>query len=488
MLKKIFLFGLLALLGLVSAVQAATLDATNNGATEDSFYPATWDNLVLDFTLKQTGATADDTLLALTLKNNGSARNDFEITVVKLWSDAASTGWQGWGYDTLVATASYSGDYWYFDNLRVVMPTAGLRLFVTLDVRSSITTKKTVNFYIPELTDSNGNGLYNSGDQGIFTASGINGPTSSFSNEKLQSISNNNYDVWPPEAVITNIKSGDVLTGAASFTVKGEARDQGSSKLEWVKVGIGQNENNLTWSNVSDTGNNYATWEYNWQNSTPGSYVLATQARDSSGNLSNISYQINNLTVTAPPPEPEHYSNGDLVQAKDSTTIYSISGGKKCLIPTDAIFASWGYDRAKVKADQNNGLGQLAVGEAVKFRDGSLVKSDGSKVYVISEGKKRWITSGEIFTGLGYKWSKIYVTTDVELNNYPLGIDVNNTYAHPMGTIVKYTTYPEVFLLDSGQRRHIVDEATFNGLGYLWDSLIVVPDWEYYPDGKEITL
>jgi hypothetical protein len=214
---------------------------------------------------------------------------------------------------------------------------------------------------------------------------------------------------------------------------------------------------------------------------------LATQSRDEAGNLSRVSYPLT-VTVTAPPPELENFSEGTLVRAKDSASVYLITGGKKCLVPNDAIFSSWGYQWSKVVDDSNNNLSRYPEGLALKFRDGYLIKGSGSKVYVISESKKRWITSGALFTGLGYQWNKINVISDSDLNSYSDGLDINNSYTHPMGTLIKYATYPQVFLLENGKRRHIANEATFLGLGYQWANIIIIPDWEYYPDGVEIAI
>mgnify|MGYP001607571508 CR=1 FL=1 len=78
--------------------------------------------------------------------------------------------------------------------------------------------------------------------------------------------------------------------------------------------------------------------------------------------------------------------------------------------------------------------------------------------------------------------------TATHTNAYLVGEPLTVTYRHPNGTLIKYQTYPEVYLLDKGSRRHIANETAFLGLGYHWSAMVTVPDWEQYPDGTEIQL
>jgi len=121
------------------------------------------------------------------------------------------------------------------------------------------------------------------------------------------------------------------------------------------------------------------------------------------------------------------------------------------------------------------------------IQSGSLVKAaDSARVYVISDHAKRWITSAEVFTGLGYNWANIKTVSAAELSVYPEGDPITVTYRHPNGTLLKYQTYPEVYRLENGQRRHIANSTVFTNLGYQWGWIVTVPDWEQYPDGTEI--
>lgn len=62
------------------------------------------------------------------------------------------------------------------------------------------------------------------------------------------------------------------------------------------------------------------------------------------------------------------------------------------------------------------------VGNPVIFNDGELVKAhDHPEVFVISNGMKRPILSGEDFEALGYHWDNIISTTAKALSLHPLG-------------------------------------------------------------------
>ncbi|MFA6534252.1 MAG: hypothetical protein WCT37_03705 [Patescibacteria group bacterium] len=490
-MKKLY-FGLAALLSFLAVSPA--LGATgvlNNEVTTDYYYPGTWNNLALDFTLQhQSGATGEaDTLNTLTVKNNGAARNGFEITAVKLWADGGLPGWQGWGVDQEVATGSFFNDSWYFNGLRLAIPAGGQRLFITVDIKNYIEARKTVQLYLPALNDDNSNSVYDLGETGIFMTSGVNGPALPVFNTETSAVSTTITDLWAPQAIITNLTEQQSLTVAAggNYLITGEARDQGRGHTASVSLGIGASEASLVWGEAVNTGVDFSTWSYDWQKIEAGSYIIKIKSSDDSHNLSAES---SGLTVKMPAVEAPivavTLADGVLAQTTVGGSIYLIKGGQKCLIASDAIFNSWGYDQAKVVTVD---LNAYADGEPVKFRDGYLIKGADAKVFVVSEGGKRWIGDGAVFEGLGYRWNKINLVTEAQLATYPAGADITKAYIHPAGTLIKYATYPEVFLLTAdGKRRHIANETTYLGLGYHWDNIITVPDWEYYPDGAEITL
>ncbi len=64
----------------------------------------------------------------------------------------------------------------------------------------------------------------------------------------------------------------------------------------------------------------------------------------------------------------------------------------------------------------------FVLGEPIKFRDGTLIKSkQRSTVYLVSAGKKLPIADPETFVVLGYHWSEIVSVPDEHLSLYEIG-------------------------------------------------------------------
>lgn len=67
-------------------------------------------------------------------------------------------------------------------------------------------------------------------------------------------------------------------------------------------------------------------------------------------------------------------------------------------------------------------LAALPVGDPYRVRDGELVQVAKEKaVYVIENGVRRPIPSGEVFEELGWKWKNIVVLPETLLKQYPIG-------------------------------------------------------------------
>jgi hypothetical protein len=101
------------------------------------------------------------------------------------------------------------------------------------------------------------------------------------------------------------------------------------------------------------------------------------------------------------------YPTGQLVQDKATGGVYYAEAGVKHPLWDKALLAAnyKGEKLIKLGADE---LGGLEVGEPVKFRDGTLVRStDDATVFVISAGKKLPIMTEETFVAFGYDWDKI---------------------------------------------------------------------------------
>ena len=183
------------------------------------------------------------------------------------------------------------------------------------------------------------------------------------------------------------------------------------------------------------------------------------------------------------------YVGGSLLRANDSEKVYLIENGKKRWITSSAAFALNGYKWNDVVLVISKELGLYKNGEDIVVselkKDGSLIKDSGNKVYLIENGKKRWITTAEIFISNGYNWNDIITIFNEELDLYPNG---ENIYMNiEDGSLVKSNS-AKVYLIENGKKRWITAAEVFVSNGYNWTDVITVSEegLEQYEEGEEI--
>jgi len=281
----------------VLASTLSVVDFVNNEAPSAYFYSQEFDKLVLDITIPSGIIGQEDKLSALTIKNNGTARERDDITKFKLWKDAGDPGFQGMGKDEELGTFIYYGPNisWYLSGLNTVVPSNGLRIFVSAEIAKTPTASRFIKMQIPSLYDENGNKTFDLGDAGVFMESKNNGPEiAGLINSFSQTIRTFLIDNLDPVSVITDPENNSVIN-SLNYAIKGVARDQGGSTPAWVRVSI----NNGPWIDVNSTASNYLTWEYQWQDIKEGNYTIKTQSADWTGNIETEGDSVN-VTVKFP--------------------------------------------------------------------------------------------------------------------------------------------------------------------------------------------
>lgn len=137
---------------------------------------------------------------------------------------------------------------------------------------------------------------------------------------------------------------------------------------------------------------------------------------------------------------------------------------------------------------QSSGSGQSQTPAITAYSSGSLLRASNSdKVYLLDNGKKRWIPTGEIFAANGYAWASVKVVDSSVLTQYSEGSNVEISTAIGEGSLIKYTSDNKVYVLESGKKRWIPDAATFGKLGYSWNKIVTVSNSQSYPDGDKKT-
>ena len=420
MFKKVIFFSLLffclSLFAFNFACAETTINVTNTGVPQINIYPSEFDQLVMDFTIaKSDGST--DTLNAITFKNTGTSRDFYEISKVTVWADAGRTGFQGMEIDEKLGDATYysTGEYYYISGLTKTVPAGGLRIFVSIETtnKGSITADKTVQMKVPTLSDSNSNKQFDFGDTGIFLT-GVSGPAAEILNSDYQLIKMSSYDSYSPKSVITSPADLATIT-TNSFKITGVSRDQGGSTPAWVKISI----NNVLYD-VVNTGSNFSTWEYNWQNISDGSYTLKTQSQDWLGNTETAAYTITATvnTVVVPPITPEpiiiDYTAGTFIKISTNPAVFFLDASNvRHAYPTQKVYESYfGADFSFVATISDSVMASYVLGNNVPFKAGTLIKIPSvPKVYKVGNNSViQWVETESAAQRLyGNNWASLII-------------------------------------------------------------------------------
>jgi len=115
------------------------------------------------------------------------------------------------------------------------------------------------------------------------------------------------------------------------------------------------------------------------------------------------------------------YPTGALLQDKTTGGVYWVYEGTKAPI-LDSIFLKTKFKNKKIIPVAKAELDDYTTVNPILFGDGELLKSSNSPaVYLISDGQKLPVTSGEVFEDLGYKWANIITVSPKVLYYYPEG-------------------------------------------------------------------
>lgn len=114
------------------------------------------------------------------------------------------------------------------------------------------------------------------------------------------------------------------------------------------------------------------------------------------------------------------------------------------------------------------------------IRDGLVLKGGGPEIYILEDGKLRWISSLDAFEHLGLTWGDVHIVEDEFLAKFEKG--------RPIHVLLKCRTSPHIYRLENDQKRWIQDIETFEAEGHVWEDVRFV-GCEYLrdlPDGPPI--
>ena len=142
-----------------------------------------------------------------------------------------------------------------------------------------------------------------------------------------------------------------------------------------------------------------------------------------SENPQEVKLGLSKLAVGAAP-EPHPELNGYLLKLPNTDPIYLILDGYRCHVPDFPTFQNLFRDGAAVF--QEPLLNVVAQGPALS-QGALLVRSDvtkDAKVYLLSNGVKRWIPNPEIFNLYQFNASRIVSLPVIVINSIPTGPDI----------------------------------------------------------------
>jgi len=437
--KGIFLFFCLTLLVPTLGQSAERSDYTINPTPSEIYYASTFDNLVFDFVVPDNDGY-EDVLKALTAINSADTSGT-GIKNLKLYADDKEPGFQGMGVDKDLGNGIYSTthNYWYWDSLDEVVPVGGLRLFITIEGSSYISYDIVIQMRVHQLFDDDLDGEFDLGDRGVFVESDNDGSTDqnldSFVGQLLEELER---DFYEPKAAIDNVEDGQLIE-TDSFTITGQAREQGEATTNLVSVGIKNLSSGFTnWFDVENTGIAYSTWKYYWQNIENGNYELSVMAKDSydnSGVSSRVLSAEVNIPEEEPEPEPEDPEDvvgpggilgGDLIKAESNALYYFGHNSKRYVFPNEKTYKTWYEDFSSVKTITLDDLSSISIGGNITYRPGvKMVKiTTDPKVYAVDGGGTlRWVTTEDLAISLyGENWNQmIEDIPDAFFTNYSVG-------------------------------------------------------------------
>lgn len=122
-------------------------------------------------------------------------------------------------------------------------------------------------------------------------------------------------------------------------------------------------------------------------------------------------------TITADTQSP----TGRLIRAKEVNQLYYLKDNLYYSI-SDERMATVNHPNLRIETIPIGDLASYASGGLERFKDGTLIGIKGfNEIYVIDGGKKRHITSEEVFNGLGYSWANVVWLSDVIAHIHPTG-------------------------------------------------------------------
>ena len=158
-----------------------------------------------------------------------------------------------------------------------------------------------------------------------------------------------------------------------------------------------------------------------------------------------------------------------LIKLPDKPEVYRIVHGKRVHIPTIAAFNDLKLDWKDVV--------EVSSAEIVKYPLANLIKlSDDPKVYVVGKGLVRHVPNPEVFNSYNFSWGDIITVSPTELKEYG------------QANLIRGIGEAKVYLVENGKKRWVETAEIFTKKSYDWLKIVEINEIELkaYPTGSNI--
>ena len=156
--------------------------------------------------------------------------------------------------------------------------------------------------------------------------------------------------------------------------------------------------------------------------------------------------------------QPNPNSGVTLYRLDGSPRVYVIKNKKRHWIQTPKEFSAAGYNWGKVKVVSAETLEEYSDDGETSTTE--LLRAVGShKVYKINNGKRRWIETAGEFNAAGYKWKDIKDVSPEVLASYQNEVSSG---------LLRATGSHKVYIIENGKKRWIKTAGEFNAAGHRW--------------------
>ena len=174
--------------------------------------------------------------------------------------------------------------------------------------------------------------------------------------------------------------------------------------------------------------------------------------------------------------------------------VWVMQSGFKRHVTSEAVLAACGYGWDAVMSVTAGSLAAIASTNPLTGTDcprlsppdGAMLKGPGPEVYVMQGGLKRHAPNLATLEARNHRWSDINSLSGSQLGSVPIGLPLLDVLT--TGSLVK-SSGPQVFVMESGVRRHIADLSVLEACGYGWGGVYAISDGSLaaIPAGARLT-